>query len=78
MWRALERQLAEPLPASALPTDQAIVKALVDAESRMIARVRYVVALPVDPSPGDLEARLDALLVGPESFFSGGRLGWWH
>ena len=77
-WLALGRELSEPLPASALPADQVIVQVLVDRESRASSRVRYVVAMPIDASTGDLQARLDALLVGPRSFFSGGRLGWWQ
>jgi hypothetical protein len=33
--------------------------------------------LPVDPSPDDLERRLDALHMGFGGLYLSGRLGWW-
>jgi hypothetical protein len=63
LWRAVERELADTLPATPLPTDSALAQAFVPWEYRRSAAIRYLYRSPMAREPdGFVVARLDALL----------------
>jgi hypothetical protein len=62
LWRAVERELADTLPATALPPSSALAEALVPSEYRRSVALRYVWRTPVDEDPVGLVARLDGLV----------------
>jgi hypothetical protein len=56
-WLEVERELRDTLPASSLPSNSAVVRALVEPSDREGARVRYITVLPMDTDQ-NIEGRL--------------------